>query len=199
LALGCASFAGAHDVAPASLVREGEPTLRGGIPDPVEPLGARRRRGPCSDALARRYLALLGVVLSVSVLAGCGSWWGKKEIVENNDPPDIIYGKAEAMISKGSYGEAAKEYEQVDINHPYSQEARKAIVMAAYAYYKAGKYDDAISAADRYLTLHPGTPESDLAQNIIGSSCSSATRARATLPRQETGFASCATFLPRAR
>jgi outer membrane protein assembly factor BamD len=77
-------------------------------------------------------------VLSVSVLAGCGSWWGKKEIVENNDPPDIIYGKAEAMISKGSYGEAAKEYEQVDINHPYSQEARKAIVMAAYAYYKAG-------------------------------------------------------------
>jgi outer membrane protein assembly factor BamD len=42
--------------------------------------------------------------------------------------------------------------------------------MAAYAYYKAGKYDDAISAADRYLTLHPGTPESDLAQNIIGMS-----------------------------
>jgi outer membrane protein assembly factor BamD len=42
--------------------------------------------------------------------------------------------------------------------------------MAAYAYYKAGKYDDAISAADRYLTLHPGTKESDLAQNIIGMS-----------------------------
>ncbi len=40
--------------------------------------------------------------------------------------------------------------------------------MAAYSYYKAGKYDDAVSAADRYLTLHPGTPEADLAQNIIG-------------------------------
>ena len=42
--------------------------------------------------------------------------------------------------------------------------------MAAYAYYKAGKFDDAVSAADRYLTLHPGTQESDLAQNIIGMS-----------------------------
>jgi outer membrane protein assembly factor BamD len=42
--------------------------------------------------------------------------------------------------------------------------------MAAYAYYKAGKYDEAVSAADRYLTLHPGTQESDLAQNIIGMS-----------------------------
>ena len=65
---------------------------------------------------------------------------------------------------------AAREYEQVDINHPYSQEARRAIVMAAYAYYRSGKYDEAISAAQRYLTLHPGTQESDLAQNIVGMS-----------------------------
>ncbi len=41
--------------------------------------------------------------------------------------------------------------------------------MAAYAYYKAAKYDDAISSADRYLTLHPGTQESDLAQDIISN------------------------------
>jgi outer membrane protein assembly factor BamD len=88
----------------------------------------------------------------------------------NNDPPDIIYGKAEQMVDKGKFAEAARQYEEVDINHPYSQEARRAIVMAAYAYYKAGKYDDAVSAADRYLTLHPGTQESDLAQNIIGMS-----------------------------
>jgi len=114
--------------------------------------------------------AFVALVLASSTLAGCGSLWGSKPVVENTDPPDIIYGKAEGMINKGDYGAAAKEYEEVDINHPYSQEARKAIVMAAFAYYKAGKFDDAVSAADRYLTLHPGTPESDLAQNIIGMS-----------------------------
>ena len=89
---------------------------------------------------------------------------------ENNDPPDVIYGKAETLVDKGKYGDAARAYEEVDINHPYSQEARRAILMAAYAYYKAGKYDEAIGAADRYLTLHPGTQESDLAQNIIAMS-----------------------------
>jgi outer membrane protein assembly factor BamD len=115
-------------------------------------------------------VALVALVLASSTLAGCGSLWGSKPVVENTDPPDIIYGKAEGMINKGDYGAAAKEYEEVDINHPYSQEARKAIVMAAFAYYKAGKFDDAVSAADRYLTLHPGTQESDLAQNIIGMS-----------------------------
>ena len=97
--------------------------------------------------------------------------WGDKDVVEDpNEPPDVIYKKAETLADKGKFGDAAKQYEEVDINHPYSQEARRAILMAAYAYYKAGKYDDAIGAADRYLTLHPGTQESDLAQDIIAMS-----------------------------
>jgi outer membrane protein assembly factor BamD len=110
------------------------------------------------------------LLLAASLVSGCGSLWGKKKEVEGTAPPDVIYGKADTLLDRQSYDEAAKEYEEVDINHPYSQEARRAIVMAAYAYYKAGKYDDAVSAADRYLTLHPGTPESDLAQNVIGMS-----------------------------
>jgi outer membrane protein assembly factor BamD len=115
-------------------------------------------------------IGLVSLLFAAGAVAGCGSLFGKKAEIENNEPPNIIYGKAEKLIDKGDYAAAAREYEEVDINHPYSQEARRAIVMAAYAYYKAGKYDDAISAADRYLTLHPGTQESDLAQNIIGMS-----------------------------
>jgi outer membrane protein assembly factor BamD len=114
------------------------------------------------------------VVVAAGLLAGCSSfaWLGgnKAEVPENNDPPDVIYKKAETLVDKGKYGDAARAYEQVDINHPYSQEARRAILMAAYAYYKAAKYDEAIGAADRYLTLHPGTQESDLAQDIIAMS-----------------------------
>lgn len=118
-----------------------------------------------------RLPVTLGVLLlTAGLVAGCGSLWGKKKEVEDTSPPDVLYGKADTLLDRQSYEDAAKEYEEVDINHPYSQEARRAIVMAAYAYYKAGKYDDAVSAADRYLTLHPGTPESDLAQNVIGMS-----------------------------
>jgi outer membrane protein assembly factor BamD len=128
----------------------------------------------CPSAL--RALAgpqcILGLFLAVSLLSGCGSLFGggSTEIAENNDPPDVLYRKAEASADKGKFGDAAKQYEDVDINHPYSQEARRAILMAAYAYYKAGKYDEAIVSADRYLTLHPGTQEADLAQDIIGMS-----------------------------
>ncbi|MEZ5828307.1 MAG: outer membrane protein assembly factor BamD [Hyphomicrobiales bacterium] len=122
------------------------------------------------DAPGRGLPAALGLIFAISLLAGCGSLFGSKPEIVNDNPPNVIYGQAEALIDKGDYKEAARQYEEVDINHPYSQEARRAIVMAAYAYYKAGDYDDAISAADRYLTLHPGTKESDLAQSIIGMS-----------------------------
>ena len=116
-----------------------------------------------------RFACLL---VAANLVAGCGSslFGGKTETVENNDPPEVIYDKAEKLTDKGRFGDAARAYEEVDINHPYSQQARRAILMAAYAYYKAGKYDEAVQAADRYLTLHPGTQEADLAQNIIGMS-----------------------------
>jgi outer membrane protein assembly factor BamD len=114
------------------------------------------------------------VMVAAGLLAGCSSfaWFGgnKAPLPENNDPPDVIYKKAEGLVDTGKFGDAARAYEEVDINHPYSQEARRAILMAAYAYYKAGKYDEAIGSADRYLTLHPGTQESDLAQDIIAMS-----------------------------
>src|SRR5262245_60216877 len=121
-------------------------------------------------SLSRSLVTCVGLLLAATIVSGCGSWFGKKQDAGEVAAPDVIYGRADAMLDQQSYESAAKQYEEVDINHPYSQEARKAIVMAAYAYYKAGKYDDAISAADRYLTLHPGTAESDLAQNIIGMS-----------------------------
>src|SRR6476620_8476154 len=121
-------------------------------------------------SLSRSLLTCAALLMAATLVSGCGSWFGKKQDAGEVAAPDVIYGRADAMLDQQSYESAAKQYEEVDINHPYSQEARKAIVMAAYAYYKAGKFDDAVSAADRYLTLHPGTQESALAQNIIGMS-----------------------------
>ena len=139
--------------------------------EPQRVSAGRRCARAAVPSVAGRLFCL---VVTAALLAGCSSfaWFGgnKAETPEDNDPPNVTYGKAEALSDKGKYADAARAYEQVDINHPYSQEARRAILMAAYAYYKAGKYDDAISSADRYLTLHPGTQESDLAQDIIGMS-----------------------------
>jgi outer membrane protein assembly factor BamD len=54
------------------------------------------------------------------------------------------------------YKAAAKGFEEVDRQHPYSVWATKAQIMAAFAYYSSNKYDEAIIALDRFIQLHPG-------------------------------------------
>ena len=89
---------------------------------------------------------------------------------ENEAPPEQLYNQADALLGNRKYEDAAKRFNEVDRQHPYSPYARRAVAMSAYAYYKAGKYPEAIQGAKRYTTLHPGTKESALAQHIIASS-----------------------------
>ncbi len=63
----------------------------------------------------------------------------------------------------------SKKFEEVDRQHPYSEWARKSLIMSSYAYYEAGSYDDSVTAAKRYISLHPGSPDAAYAQFLIGS------------------------------
>jgi outer membrane protein assembly factor BamD len=87
----------------------------------------------------------------------------------NPDPPGKMYAEADSLLNKGAYSDAARRFEDLDRDHPYAPEARRAMVMAAYAYYKAGKFPEAIAAGKRYTTMHPGTKDAALAHHIIAS------------------------------
>jgi outer membrane protein assembly factor BamD len=113
-------------------------------------------------------LLALALALTAGLLAGCASTNDAAKAL-NPDPPGKMYADAEALLNKGEWTLAAKKYEDLDRDHPYSPEARRAIVMAAYGYYKAGKYPEAITSAQRYTTLHPGTKDAALAHHIIAS------------------------------
>src|SRR5215475_12342448 len=65
---------------------------------------------------------------------------------------------------------ASKKFEEVDRQHPYSEWARKSLLMSAYSYYQSGNYDECIGAATRYVTLHPGSPDAAYAQYLIAAS-----------------------------
>ena len=80
-----------------------------------------------------------------------------------------MYAQADSLMNRGAYSDAARKFEDLDRDHPYAPEARRAIVMAAYAYYKAGKYQEAVASAQRYTTLHPGTKDAALAHHIVAT------------------------------
>jgi outer membrane protein assembly factor BamD len=118
-------------------------------------------------ALAR-FAAVCALMLLLVPLAACTS---DKDLQLPDDPADKLYNEGLFLLqNKKDARAAAKKFEEVDRQHPYSDWARKALIMQAYAYYEAREYDDSISAAKRYVTLHPGSGDAAYAQFLIASS-----------------------------
>jgi outer membrane protein assembly factor BamD len=127
-----------------------------------KPARTVQRRSLLAHALA---LALLAVTLP-----GCSSWFGKDD-TPPDEPAERLYNEGLFLLNnKHDPKEAAKKFEEVDRQHPYSEWARKSLIMASYSYYTGGAYDESVNAAKRYISLHPGSPDAAYAQYLIGSS-----------------------------
>ena len=117
----------------------------------------------------RQAARLFALALVVVALPAC-SFFGKEDVIPD-DPADKLYNEGLYLLNqKKDYKLAAKRFEEVDRQHPYSEWARKALIMSAYAHYEGTSYDDSVSAAKRYVTLHPGSADAAYAQYLIGSS-----------------------------
>ncbi|HEV8680843.1 MAG TPA: outer membrane protein assembly factor BamD [Stellaceae bacterium] len=71
-------------------------------------------------------------------------------------PVDDLYNKAMDALVAENYQTAAKTFDEVESQHPYSAWATKSQLMQIYALYESDRFDEAIIAADRFITLHPG-------------------------------------------
>jgi outer membrane protein assembly factor BamD len=120
------------------------------------------------SAFFRRRAAFLAAPALALSLAACG-----KEDVEEDvvvDPPDVLYNQALALLNAGDTRDATERFEQIDTEHPYSEYARRSMIMSAYLNFRRGKYQEAINDAQRYVTLYPASPDAAYAQYIIGES-----------------------------
>ncbi len=119
-----------------------------------------RRVGPCS------FPGLAACALLAGLLAGCAD---DKNTIAPDEPADKLYNEGLTLLNKKEFVDSAKKFEEVDRQHPYSDWGRKSLLMAAFAYYEGGKYDDTITAAKRYVTLHPGSADAAYAQYLMAS------------------------------
>jgi outer membrane protein assembly factor BamD len=132
---------------------------------------ARARAYVRVAAVARacaRFAAVCALMLLLAPLAACTSG---PDLTLPDDPADKLYNEGLFLLqNKKDPKAAAKKFEEVDRQHPYSDWARKSLIMQAYAWYEAREYDESISAAKRYVTLHPGSSDAAYAQFLIASS-----------------------------
>ena len=92
------------------------------------------------------------VVPGALLLAACSS---QKDVYIER-PVETLYNEAMDQLLSDDYKTAAKTFDAVDQQHPYSVWATKAQLMTAYTLYQDKKYDESIVAADRFIQLHPG-------------------------------------------
>jgi outer membrane protein assembly factor BamD len=127
--------------------------------------------------LRTSFARLLLVVVLAAPLGACeslgslGSFFGKEDAIVPDQPPEKLYNEGVFLLDKRrDFKAAAKKFEEVERQHPYSEWARKALIMVAYARYEAKDYDESVLAARRFVTLHPGSSDAPYAQFLIGSS-----------------------------
>jgi outer membrane protein assembly factor BamD len=74
-------------------------------------------------------------------------------------PIDMIYADGWRAIRAGNWALAAAQFSEMERQHPYSPWARRAMLMSAFCSYQANDYNNAITTADQYISLHPGSNE----------------------------------------
>jgi outer membrane protein assembly factor BamD len=117
-----------------------------------------------------RIAALLLLPVIMLSVAGCAGNKVKSDTAYIARDVSTLYTLAKERLDRGRYEEAAKLFDEVERQHPYSVWARRAQLMSAFSYYMAQKYPDAVSSAQRFLTIHPGNKDAPYANYLIAMS-----------------------------
>nr|WP_041607763.1 outer membrane protein assembly factor BamD [Tistrella mobilis] len=122
-----------------------------------------------ATAVTRVHRILRAGILAacVAALAACSSDDDDRPAYVER-PVEQIYAQAASELDQGEYRKAAQSFDEVERQHPYSTWATEAQLMAAYSYYQANQYEDAIATAQRFIDLHPGNPNVAYAYYLVG-------------------------------
>lgn len=111
------------------------------------------------SGFARFPLPALGLLFGLS---GCSAFLNSETrnggVIAPNavlPPANVLYEEGVRHIQSGNYDRAVKDFNNVEENYPYSVWATHAELLAGYSQYKEQDYDEAISALNRFISLHP--------------------------------------------
>lgn len=104
------------------------------------------------------------------MLAGCAGS-GSEEPPLDTFTAEEIYKRGEFELeSTGEPEEAIRYFSEVERLYPYSEWAKRALIMQAFSYHKAQEYESARSAAQRFLDFYPGDEDAAYAQYLMALS-----------------------------
>jgi outer membrane protein assembly factor BamD len=113
---------------------------------------------------------LLAISALALTLPACAGKKVKSDTTYIARDVNTLYGLAKEALDRKEYERSAKLFDEVERQHPYSVWARRAQLMSAFSYYMAQKYPEAVSSAQRFITIHPGNKDAPYASYLIAMS-----------------------------
>jgi outer membrane protein assembly factor BamD len=112
---------------------------------------------------------VMGMALLVAVLTACSG--GETEPALDSYTPEEIYKRGELTLeSKAKPKDALIYFQEVERLYPYSEWAKRALIMQTYTLHKAKDYEAARITAQRYLDFYPGEEDAAYAQYLMALS-----------------------------
>ena len=106
---------------------------------------------PSIGALLRHFFVIPALALMIAAFAS-----KKEEEPYIEGTVDSLYNQGMDFLAEERFTDAAQYFNEVERQHPYSVWATKAKLMSAYAQYQNNKYDDAVTALDRFIAVQIG-------------------------------------------
>lgn len=110
------------------------------------------------SGLFRSGLLLMGVAAASLALSACSGTKPRQRLAYEERPVEALYNTGYQRLQSRRWNDAVDYFQEVERQHPYSEWARRAILMQVYAFYQNNNYNEAIAAADRFISLFPGNP-----------------------------------------
>ena len=99
-----------------------------------------------------RLVTLLLVVAFVATGCKRGT---KGDNPDEGAPAEQLYEKSHKLMQSGNWSGAESSFKRLVAQYPYGPYTEQAMIESAYAQYKAGKHDDAVSSIDRFIRTYP--------------------------------------------
>jgi len=119
----------------------------------------------------------LATLMLCGALAGCGAFGGQSTdglgmggLPIEAFSAEQIYGRGEFELDRRKYDRAAEYFGEVERLYPYSDWAKRALIMQAFAYHNDKDYENSRSSAQRYIDFYPADEDAAYAQYLLALS-----------------------------
>lgn len=112
--------------------------------------------------------AILLVTLTACGERGLGS--GNDKVPLETYTPKQIFERGEFELERRRPEDAAFYFGEIERLYPYSDMAKRALIMQAFAYHKDKDYENSRSAAQRYIDFYPDDDDAAYAQYLLALS-----------------------------